>query len=1100
MQRLGKYLFIALFLVAGSLFAIRIVALSAIAAPNLALAAAPAVSLKLTPIADAYLSSRDPSTNFGTAAGLYVASVTGNNGTLQANTLLRFDLSAIPAGSIIDSAILTLYQRDATNEKEWPLTISRITQSWSDTSVTFRTQPTAVDSDLRLLSPEKSDVDVTVDLTPLVHQWRYEPFLYPNHGILLSGTSISASRLFDSMEGPNPPILVIEYTPPPAIITIPYATNIGKLDAVCDAQDEYANALRYQYIDYQGAVSTLYLKQDDEFLYACVEGTQGSFALRYFGLYLDRNNGQEKYAEVNDLSLRVRVEDGATAAFAGTGQSTNTWIESTYTNWRAVATPNANANLPESAEYQLPLSDLATTCGQPFGLALYHQAIADNGVDFGWPTNVASFSPSTWVQATLARPICPIRVCLDSAVQCTPIAGTVVHEAQSGTTHETGRAGYVIDRNQIDEGTAIWAMVPISVTDAYTLYYTSGAPQIVNADAYQDDPAGEMTLVVSAHNPLMLHNLDLSAQWNLEGDATYKAQLRDNLIDASRQFYDFTNGQMALGTITVRQNYEGWDDADVWLFANNNLRPEAEIGGSVQIATIDPFWDGSGDKHKLVYEPGRAYMGSTWNRYGLPGTPISGTGGISLTVDTSGDWSAVLAHELGHYLLFLDDTYFRYRSDFVIENVYSCTGSAMGWVYFEENTEFVADQEHWNNNCLHTSHNDLLQRTEWQTMRLWYPWLASPTANPGPAILPAALTNVNFIAPADSATPLLNQLFDLDYRDGETASAEARALLYRNDRVIDQGKPAKGSTQILLHGAQEGDRLCLIDINDNALDPETPRNQYGCEAISAGDNSLFLKKNSAWAPVMLIDPITPTIPGGTTLVISVTQPVDSGTVLKVRVYPEHEDKMSEVTLSGEGSAHSGVIDLPFTPAAYVQLLVDESEAPDGSDPRREAIIDYGVGGGGLPGPKSAFGFAPIISSSDGRAFFVARAGLALEAGQFIALQSMAGTPPLPGNTTIVDQPYRLIAYPKSLVESGSINLRFAGLPPLQAAAHGSAVTDQLYFWDGANWISLATTLATEPGGNQLASAASMGSGIYALLQTTNLSDLTDTVYLPLVQR
>jgi hypothetical protein len=663
--------------------------------------------------------------------------------------------------------------------------------------------------------------------------------------------------------------------------------------------------------------------------------------------------------------------------------------------------------------------------------------------------------------------------------------------------HTTGRAGYVLDREQIADGSSIWAMVPISVTDAYTLYYTSGAPQPVNAAAYAAEPAGEMTLVVSARNPLMLHNLAVAAQWNLEGDLAYKAQLEADLVRASQHFYDFTNGQMALGTITVHQNYEAWDAADVWLFANNNLRPEAEIGGMVETATVDLHWDGSGNKHKLVYDPGRAYMGATWNRFGLPGTPISGTGGISGTVDTSGDWSAVLAHELGHYLLFLDDTYFRFRSDFVIENVYSCTGSAMGWVYFEENSEFVFDADHWNKNCLHTSHNDQLQRTEWQTMRLWYPWLAPPTADAGPALLPAALTQVNFVAPSGASTPVVNQLFALDYRDGESASAEARAVIYRNNRVIDQGKPSQGSTEILLHGAQEGDRLCLIDINDNALDPETPRNQYGCETISAGDNTLFLEKNSAWAPVMLIDPITPTIPGGTTLRISVTQPVAPGTVLKARVYPEHEDQVREVTLSGEGSAYSGAIDLPFTPAAYVQLLVDEAEAPDGTDPRREAIVDYGVGGGGLPGPKSQFGFAPIISSSDGRAFFVTRAGLALEAGQFIALQSMAGTPALLPGTAIVDQPYRLIAYPKSLVEVGSINLRFDAALPLQAAANENATAYQLHFWDGVAWLPLETTLTTEPGGNQLASAPSMGSGIYALLQT---KEWTDLIYLPLIQR
>ena len=849
--------------------------------------------------------------------------------------------------------------------------------------------------------------------------------------------------------------------------------------------------MRQQYVDLNGAVSTLYLKQDQALLHLCAEGTRGAFSLRYFGLYLDRDNGQEKYAESEDYSLRVRVVDSANSTFRGTGSQTDTWNQSTVDGWQGVATPATGNNVSEVAEFQVPLGALVETCGQPFGLALYHQSILDNGVDFGWPTRVAPISPVTWVQAQLARPSCPIRVCWVSATNCQAATNAEVYNTSTNAVHGVDVAGFVTNRDQIADGSAVWAMVPISATKGYTLYYTSGVAQTVNAAAYNGTPQGVMTLVVDRQNPLMLHNLNVAAQWNLEGDPTYKAQLLANLLLASDKFYDFTNGQMALGTITVHQNYENWDAADVWLFASNSMRPEAEIGGMVDVSTVDPFWDGTGNKHKLVYEPGRAYMGATWNRYGLPTAPISPT------VYTSEDWSSVLAHELGHYLLFLDDTYFRFRNDFVIEGVYSCTGSAMGWVYFPENTEFVFDPTHWNNNCLHTSHNDQLQRNEWETMRLWYPWLAAPTANAGPAALPAALTNVVFVPPTDATIPVVNQLFDLDYRAGETASSEARAVIYRANRVIDQGKPSEGSTQIQLYGAQAGDRLCLIDIKNNAVAPATPRNQYGCETISGGDNTLFLEKDGAWAPIMLINPVTPTIAGGTSLVISVTQAVDPSIALKVRVYPEHETTFSEVTLTGAGNNYSGRLDLPFTPAAYVQLWVDESEAPDGSDPRREALVDYGVGGGGLPGPKSQLGFAPVISSSNGRAFFVARAGLTLQSGEFIALQSMAGSPPLPSNAILVGQPYRLIAYPNRLVDAGSINLRFDRLLPLQAAASGGIEPYALHFWDGQQWFPLETTRAIEPAGNELASASSTGVGIYAVLQTQPLDDM---VYLPLIQR
>ncbi len=1057
---------------------------------------APLASITLKPVADASIVSAKPAENFGAADELAVASQSLTAVT-QTDLLIQFDLAAIPAGSIIERATLTFEQQTANGEEKWQLPIRRVSQSWSEKTVTYRTQPPTETTRLSMISPEEDGITVRADVTDLVRQWHYAPLRYRNHGLQISGNSPSASRVFDSREGRNPPLLAVEYTPPPATITIPHATEQGKLDGFCDTDNEYRNALRYQYIDHNETASNLYLKQDDDFFYACIEGVQGSFNQRFFSLNLDRDHGRDKYAGPEDYSLRVRPVDSFQRSYMGTGSSVDTWEETTLTNWQAVAQSADTAALPDVAEYQIPLSELSTTCGQPFGLGIYHQWVTDNGVDYGWPTQNSHFSPTTWIEATLARPTCPIRVCLESATDCRVALSARVYTDSSDKIYRVNRAGYLLDRAEIADGTALWATVPISVTERYSLYYTSGTPAVVSPAAYREDPLGQMTIVISDGHPLMLHNLDLTAQWNLEGDPAYKAQLRDNILAASAQFYDFTNAQMALGTVTVRQNYESWDKADVWLFANNNLRPEADIGGTVETLTVDPFWDGTGDKHKLVYEPGRAYMGATWNRFGLPGTPISGTGGISGTVDTSGDWAAVLAHELGHYLLYLDDTYFRFRNDFVIENVYSCTGSAMGWVYFEENSEFVFDDGHWAANCLHTSHNDQLQRDEWATMQLWYPWLAAPSADAGPTALPADLTKVNFVAPSGAPLPVVNQLFDLDYRDGEAASAEARAVIFRNNRVIDQGKPSKGSTQIQLHGAQAGDRLCLIDINDNALNPETPRNQYGCETISVGDNTLFLEKDSGWAPVMLIDPVTPTIPGGTTLAISVTQPLTSSASLKARIYPEHQEQMTEVALTSNNGSHSTTVDLPFTPAAYVQLWVDEPEAPDGSDPRREAIVDFGVGGGGLPGPASQFGWAPIISSSDGRAFFVARSGLTLQAGEFIALQSMAGTPPLPVNTTIVDQPYRLIAYPASLVDGGSINLRFNLALPLQAASTGTEPSHALHFWNGTSWQPLATTFTTEPNGNQLASAASQGVGIYALLATTEQSH---TTYIPIVQR
>ncbi|MFZ1769786.1 MAG: hypothetical protein WAU00_11345, partial [Caldilinea sp.] len=134
-----------------------------------------------------------------------------------------------------------------------------------------------------------------------------------------------------------------------------------------------------------------------------------------------------------------------------------------------------------------------------------------------------------------------------------------------------------------------------------------------------------------------------------------------------------------------------------------------------------------------------------------------------------------------------------------------------------------------------------------------------------------------------------------------------------------------------------------------------------------------------------------------------------------------------------------------------------------------------------------------VTSSDGKAFFLLPANTSLTADQFVAIQSMAGTLPLPPATRIFGQPYRLIALPPSLVTQGSINIYLANGSPGLATAASATVTSatvtsaaaleerSLYFWDGATWEKLPTTFSTNSEGEVLASAASRGVGVYAVL-------------------
>lgn len=677
-----------------------------------------------------------------------------------------------------------------------------------------------------------------------------------------------------------------------------------------------------------------------------------------------------------------------------------------------------------------------------------------------------------------------IRVCQQLQTACVPAANAQVSILRDGSPAGlpliTDSQGYVVPRGQVHFGDSLWARLTVSTTTETRLLHTSGAPRLVSAAEFNRFPSKEMTLPVGPAHPLLLHDLTLSTQWSLIGDGVYQTRLRSHIQKVARYLYDFTDGQMSLGDVHIYQNYDRWDEADVRIYASNNLRPHAAIGGVSASDTPDPLIG------TISYYPGYTFMGRTWNRFNLPGEPSD------LGVDISNDWPLALAHELGHYLLYLFDTYLAVTPDGEIVETDSCTGSAMGWVYEEANTEFVFDAGHWESACGSTLANHTLKRNEWDTIRLWYSELLAPTAvNPGPNALPAAFTAVTIHPPTNPAVVLPNQTFTLDYQAGETASGEARAFLFRDNRVIDQGKPTEGTTEITLVGAQTNDRFCVFDVNDFSEDTSEPRHQYGCEVLTLGDNSLQLEKDDGWAPIIEISHAT-----SRTIGISVTQEISAGLSLRAVLYPEDTDTLTEIVLAGTDGFYTGTFHSPVdATSAYVQIFVDEAASED--DPRRETLVDYGVGGHGAEGPAHLFGGAPVISS-DGQAEFARTTDVYLEKGEFIALQSMAGIPRPPVGREIVGQAYRLVALPRALAEEGNVTLR---MRPFFGNAGRSKVSLKVVvaFWDGRVWTPIQSINLDDLVDARVAIAPSRGVGVYALLLEEDTPPAS-WLYLPQIAR
>jgi len=685
---------------------------------------------------------------------------------------------------------------------------------------------------------------------------------------------------------------------------------------------------------------------------------------------------------------------------------------------------------------------------------------------------------------SIAYTLPPVRVCLIQNDTCPVAANALVHNLTTGAVYQTDANGFVSrdDLGTIGVGDRLWARIAVASANGGTQYHVQGAAVPAIDSAYMGiGDAQELRLVIDETQSLWVQDLEISAQWHVEGDAAYAATLARRFIQASSYLYAFTDGQFALGNVRIRQNYDGWDAANMQIHANNTLRPRAVIGGLVASETPD-----FNAAIPISYTTGPISMGSYWNRFGTPPNAQNTVDGVPFPESSMvADWPLALAHELGHWLLFLFDTYTGIDGNASVELAELCTGTAMGNVYEPGNHGFIFSPDDWVARCSGTeAYGRLNGRTEWATIAGWYPWVQIPSAFIEGPSLPPGVTSVGYIPPATVPGAAAAQLFDLEYQNGESSSGEARAFLMRNERIIEQGKPAKESTQVQLTGAEIGDRLCVYDINDHSEGDETPRHQFGCEVIAAGDDTLVMTRDQSWSPQVALQQI-----GADQVQIVVTATLNGAAAnqLRVRLFPEHESGMDEVLLPHAGNVYSTTVTIAGgVPPLFAQVYVGETPAAPQS--RREVVADRGTGGGGAFGPARLYGDV-LVMSSDGNASFEGEGSLELEAGESIAWQSMPGTPPIPYTLQVLGQSYRLDAFPADLVEEGTVRIRYQE-PPGTASATVSPTSSagssgvRIWFWDGMIWSALATDVVTPVNavdGIRLASAPSAGVGVYAVM-------------------
>jgi hypothetical protein len=689
-----------------------------------------------------------------------------------------------------------------------------------------------------------------------------------------------------------------------------------------------------------------------------------------------------------------------------------------------------------------------------------------------------------------------------------PVAGALVYRLPGGLSSGgeyvanlagepfmTDSHGYLQGYGTVAEGDQLFALAPAVVTDTYVLYHTNGQPGEVGLDTFTVSGPGVQNLIISEDNPLVLFDLAVVLEWDASNNPAYLEELVFNIKRASRYLYDFTNGQVALGDILVTQDFENWDVAHVVVRSNNRLRPYAYQGGIVITTTVDP------QHADIFYAPGQLVMGSTWNRYGTPGQNLGD------------DWAVTLAHELSHYLLYLDDVYLGIDENDFLVSVDTCTGSAMGDVYTDPaNTEFIADDAHWQQNCAQTLSAQTLERDEWETITLWYPSLYEPaTPNAGPGVMPFDLTTVEVVSPLTPTDTLEDPTFYLDYEDGGVSSSDAQAYLLRDGYVIDLGNATGGQNRLVAQGIRPGDRLCIFD---------TSRQHYGCETVETGDDRLFLEYDPTWTPVIQMSPVT-----SATMDLLVSN-LPSGLEVRAQLYPQDSYAEEVLTLTEANGVYSGTIVLD-TPALEGLLQVWVEETAEENDPRRETIVAYSIGGNpAYRGPKnpssqrsyayrgsknpsaqrsyayrgsknpstqrsyayrgsknpsaqrsstSYRSHAPLMSP-DGQMIFFTPDEVTFAEGEFYTIQSMADLPSLPPGKTVIGNSYNIVASPGTPIVTGSVSFQYLSNDVLVASVDEASLT--VHFWDGEWWHALDTVRDAD---SNLAAAPGQGKGIYALM-------------------
>ena len=189
---------------------------------------------------DAWIRSDDVTASNGTTVDQHIRLEGGN----IEYALTRFDLSTLPKGAQINSAIAWFYVAGGGKHPEGPLTVHNVTADWNEAGATWESMGSEIGPATLAVIPAQDDdgIWVSINLTGQVQAWANGQ---PNYGILMASSAEGVHAKYASREdGSHPPRLeVVVGSGPASPVTI--KAN-GRLDNGVSRARQDQTATAYQ--------------------------------------------------------------------------------------------------------------------------------------------------------------------------------------------------------------------------------------------------------------------------------------------------------------------------------------------------------------------------------------------------------------------------------------------------------------------------------------------------------------------------------------------------------------------------------------------------------------------------------------------------------------------------------------------------------------------------------------------------------------------------------------------------------------------------------------------------------------------------------------